>query len=185
MVTDEKIIKRRERANKWVREQKEKYGEEWNKKMNERAKLYRERNLDKCRERERNKSRLRRLIYKDKVNQEQREFRKNNPDKVKEYYSKYSEKRKIRQRKKLLEKYGLDEKKFNHLLEVQNNKCPICKKSFLKRPVIDHNHKTGKTRGLLCEGCNVVLGYVEKQSGESKDFLKNFIDYLDFYKQQN
>lgn len=45
---------------------------------------------------------------------------------------------------------------------VQNNACAICKISFyLTKVYIDHDHKTGKFRGLLCNRCNVALGYIE------------------------
>ena len=79
-------------------------------------------------------------------------------------------------------KYGLTQKTFNHLLNSQDNKCAICKNQFDVTPIIDHSHITGKTRGLLCSGCNIILGYVEKQITLNSDILKNIVSYLDNYK---
>ena len=59
--------------------------------------------------------------------------------------------------------YGITvEEKYNMLLS-QNNRCKICKTPFIKEkkalmPHIDHDHATGKVRGLLCDYCNRGLG---------------------------
>jgi len=47
--------------------------------------------------------------------------------------------------------------------ESQDGKCAICGKQF-QTPFnarVDHNHRTGEVRGLLCHRCNVGLGYIE------------------------
>lgn len=44
------------------------------------------------------------------------------------------------------------------MLEDQNNQCCICKCNFRKK-CLDHDHKTGKVRGILCVRCNRGLGY--------------------------
>ena len=43
-----------------------------------------------------------------------------------------------------------------------------------KRPVIDHDHKTGKTRGILCHNCNVALGLL----GEDIPRIESMIAYI-------
>lgn len=57
--------------------------------------------------------------------------------------------------------------KYNELVIMQNNLCDICKKSEtctspihgkIRDLCVDHCHKTGKVRGLLCDDCNVLLG---------------------------
>ena len=58
--------------------------------------------------------------------------------------------------KKTLEKYGLTKADFNKLWEKQSGLCAICEET-LYIPHIDHNHKTGKVRGLLCTSCNTRL----------------------------
>jgi hypothetical protein len=54
-----------------------------------------------------------------------------------------------------------DEDDFERLLKEQDGKCAICltdKCSSGFRLAVDHNHETGKIRGLLCRDCNQVLG---------------------------
>lgn len=51
------------------------------------------------------------------------------------------------------------EEAINKAIVDQNNCCAVCKTSFTKtKYVIDHNHKTGKFRGLLCNQCNWMEG---------------------------
>lgn len=56
-------------------------------------------------------------------------------------------------------KYGL-KTPYSDMLTKQNNSCAICKKppTTTKRLSIDHCHKTGDVRGLLCQNCNLMLG---------------------------
>lgn len=53
--------------------------------------------------------------------------------------------------------YKLSVAQYNKMLVRQNNRCAICEisQSSLKRQlVVDHDHKTGRVRGLLCNPCN-------------------------------
>lgn len=54
--------------------------------------------------------------------------------------------------------YGLGGVELDTMLEEQSGKCPICGK-LLRPYFIDHDHKTGKVRGLLCPSCNTGLGF--------------------------
>lgn len=57
----------------------------------------------------------------------------------------------------LKRRYGITETKYRELLRRQNNCCGICgrpSESFKIRLAVDHNHKTGEIRGLLCTFCN-------------------------------
>lgn len=38
---------------------------------------------------------------------------------------------------------------------------------------VDHNHKTGRVRGLLCNRCNILVGFLEK-----KDLIEATMKYL-------
>ena len=62
--------------------------------------------------------------------------------------------------KKLKREYGMTLKDFDWLINSQNNKCAIC--GFKLKPGrhthIDHCHKCGTVRGLLCSSCNMALG---------------------------
>ena len=61
----------------------------------------------------------------------------------------------------LKRKYGITIGEFEKLLEEQSFRCAICRTDDWGRhnkPHIDHDHKTGRVRGLLCSRCNMGLG---------------------------
>lgn len=73
--------------------------------------------------------------------------------------------------------YGITLKQYNEMFEVQNGCCAICGKhqnEFKKALYVDHNHKTGMIRGLLCGKCNTTLGYIEKDI----DLIQKIKNYL-------
>ena len=73
---------------------------------------------------------------------------------------------KLRRRSRfLLKTYGITIEDYNHMLTIQNFTCASCKRHqsmFKKALVVDHNHKTGKVRGILCSGCNLALGNISE-----------------------
>lgn len=80
-------------------------------------------------------------------------------------------------------RYGVTVGFVENLKETQGNCCAICKihssvishESFKYNPlVIDHDHKTGKVRGLLCPTCNNMLGHAK----DSIETLQAAIQYL-------
>lgn len=76
-----------------------------------------------------------------------------------------------------LNKYKLTLNEYEYFKKIQSNKCKICLRSFLDQKVlccIDHNHKTGKVRGLLCQTCNLALGIMR----ENEFNLARLIAYL-------
>jgi hypothetical protein len=69
---------------------------------------------------------------------------------------------KVLQRERdLLRIYGLSKTEYDNLLKNQDGKCAICGKLSLRSLDVDHCHKTGKVRGLLCNPCNVRLAILE------------------------
>lgn len=58
---------------------------------------------------------------------------------------------------------GVTEHTRKLMYQHQKGACPLClrKRREVKRFVIDHCHRTGKVRGLLCDTCNITLGDVE------------------------
>lgn len=75
-------------------------------------------------------------------------------------------------------KFGFTHEDYLELLESQDHKCAICGKSanteYHKNFNIDHDHETGKVRGLLCNGCNTGLGLLK----DSISNLQSAILYL-------
>ena len=65
-----------------------------------------------------------------------------------------------------LKKYGLTVAEFNALLALQSNKCAVCLNDFTggKDTHIDHDHSTGRVRGLLCGCCNRGIGQFRDSS---------------------
>lgn len=97
----------------------------------------------------------------------------------KECKKKYQELNRNRIKNKRLEtKYNITLEHYEDLLKKQNYRCAICKtnkpKGRNKKFHVDHDHETGKVRGLLCHHCNVALG----SFFDSIDNLNKAIEYL-------
>ncbi len=56
--------------------------------------------------------------------------------------------------------YGLTMGDYDKMLVEQHGRCAICGEP-MRKPFIDHDHLTGAVRGLLCNVCNLMLGYLE------------------------
>ena len=84
--------------------------------------------------------------------------------------------RRYRHRVQTIKSYGISEEEFNNMLKAQNYRCAICGTENWGRPSpsIDHDHKTGKVRALLCNRCNRVLGLAE----DSAILLNKMAKYL-------
>ena len=62
------------------------------------------------------------------------------------------------------------------MAEAQDWKCYICHE---EKPLeVDHDHKTGKVRKLLCRECNVLAGWVEKFRHRLAGVLKYFEEFV-------
>lgn len=112
----------------------------------------------------RNKKYISSLTKEQKSNRNEyfKQWRNNNKDKIKN--------------SKLKSSFGITLNDYNDLLIKQNNKCFICGKEFKKERnyfAVDHNHNTGKIRGLLCSRCNRSLGWYEKHKSEIEIYLNN------------
>ena len=57
--------------------------------------------------------------------------------------------------------YGLQPGDYARMYEAQGGHCAICHRATgaTRRLAVDHDHKTGKVRGLLCKSCNRLLGF--------------------------
>lgn len=102
---------------------------------------------------------------KERLSELSRKWRQSNPEKILSYTLKHS-----------LKRYGLTPKDFEQLISSQSGKCAVCKVTFTKisPPCVDHCHKTGTVRGLLCKKCNFMLGL----ANDSPSLLKAASNYL-------
>ena len=86
---------------------------------------------------------------------------------------------KIKQRRDNLRKYGITQADYEAMLVAQDGRCAICGRrgSGTKqhdRMSIDHDHGTGRVRGLLCRSCNKGIGYFD----DEVERLDAAIEYL-------
>ena len=81
-----------------------------------------------------------------------------------------------RRRSVLRSKYGLTLEAYDALVEAQGSACAICGSKACKRALhVDHDHGTGKVRGLLCNTCNRCLGLLK----DDATVLRSAIAYLE------
>lgn len=60
------------------------------------------------------------------------------------------------------ERYGITPEQYWALYEAQGGTCYICERATgkVRKLAVDHDHKTGYVRGLLCKPCNSVLAHL-------------------------
>lgn len=87
-----------------------------------------------------------------------------------------------RWQKGLREKYSMTVEEYHELLEAQGGVCAICgteqttgRGSENNHFSVDHDHKTGAVRGLLCHACNTAIGLLQ----DSPTLLHSAIKYLE------
>lgn len=86
-----------------------------------------------------------------------------------------------------LTRYGLNRLDQLELLKSQKQKCKLCGSKvelFVNNNqagVVDHCHTTGKVRGILCGGCNTLVGKIEHATKTLciNKYMKNIKTYLD------
>jgi hypothetical protein len=91
-----------------------------------------------------------------------------------------------------LQRYGISREEYDKMLDQQDGKCAICRKSEvstyqrgttegkLMALAVDHCHATGKVRGLLCSKCNRAIGLFEDDS----ELLRLAAEYIDVYREK-
>jgi hypothetical protein len=80
--------------------------------------------------------------------------------------------------KRRIEKVGFTSELYFSMFEEQNGVCALC--GTVSKNIklsADHDHKTGKARGLLCHSCNIAVGYLEKYDdswlNKAQKYIKN------------
>ena len=155
-----KSVKRwRENNKEKVAKLKKKYADKNKEKIAEYQRKYREKN-------------------KEKMKAYNIEYRKTNPPK-KRTPEQYQKSKPYRREVHLNKKYGLTVDEYKSMLASQGGRCAICltddprgkKHNWFH---VDHCHKTGKVRGLLCSRCNMGLGSFQ----DNADLLEEAINYI-------
>jgi hypothetical protein len=79
-------------------------------------------------------------------------------------------------------RYGLSVEEYAALAAVAGGKCQVCgqpPKAPFKTLDVDHDHVTGKVRGLLCRPCNTAVGVTNEDPG----ILRALADYIEVHKE--
>lgn len=75
----------------------------------------------------------------------------------------------------LVRKYGITLAGYDAMFAQQGGCCAICGKTQARAFDVDHNHETGRVRGLLCTSCNRMVGH----AGDDAQTLRAAAAYLD------
>ena len=73
-----------------------------------------------------------------------------------------------------MQRYGISEPEYQSMLSEQGSLCAICKEKFPR--CVDHDHKSKKTRKLLCDKCNMRLAAVD-----DKKWLERALAYITLF----
>lgn len=104
------------------------------------------------------------LAHRAEGRERQRQFKARNPERQAEYSAKW--------------KYGITPDEYDRLFAEQDGRCAICREPettkdrtgrVRARLSIDHDHETGRIRGLLCHHCNAALGHAKESSFRLRD----------------
>lgn len=160
-------------ANK---EKLKRYADKWRAKNPDRVKAaqqrYREANRDRIRQYQ--KSAV--AVERDRLRAQTPERKAQVREYHKRYYAENRNKILARSKERRFAQYALTRSAFAAMLDTQNNKCAICQ-TTPKVWNIDHDHKTGKVRGLLCNPCNIAIGLLK----DSPQFCLLAAKYLEKY----
>lgn len=71
--------------------------------------------------------------------------------------------------------YGISLEQYNEMLEAQDGRCAVCAEPpSIQRLHVDHDHRTGRVRGLLCMPCNRAIGNLK----DDPERVKRLLEYL-------
>jgi hypothetical protein len=113
-------------------------------------------------------------------------WRKANPEKYELQKKRWREsgKKKINDRRSYLKRtFGITLEQYEQMLEEQGGVCAICERPPSEKYSlhVDHDHFTGRIRGLVCFPCNEGLGLFQ----DDPDLLKRAIAYVERYETEH
>jgi hypothetical protein len=100
-----------------------------------------------------------------------------------EWDKKNYQKHKDRWVRRKLAKFGISLERYHEMHIQQNGQCAICgaeESKNGKRLAVDHSHLTNQIRGLLCNNCNVALGFLQ----DNPTLARKCADYLERWREQ-
>ena len=135
------------------------------------------------------------MPHKDKANRTAyyKEYRTKNKARINKYHKEYSAAHRSKTiqynkqyraanrdklaEKELMNKYGINQAKYDTILESQGGVCAICEKppKDNKKLGVDHSHQTKQIRGLLCDKCNTAIGKLQ----DNPELLRKAANYLE------
>lgn len=122
---------------------------------------------------------MKQKVSKEKDKEYAARYRNKNRESIRERMNAWNKANKDKRKHYALkEKYGISLENYNEMLMAQKECCKICNRHqslFTRSLNVDHCHKTGKVRGLLCKDCNLLLGKVR----DDVSVLKEAIKYLE------
>jgi Recombination endonuclease VII len=151
------------------------YQKQYQEKNRERLKEYNKKWHEENKDTANARSKVNYAAHKDKTTEEEREERKAyykqwRQDNIEQVKAKDKERRSTPEGRRLIKHwrlkthYKMSIEQYEDLLVKQNHECAICEtpQSELRVALgVDHDHKTGKIRGLLCDVCNRAIGLLK------------------------
>ena len=114
--------------------------------------------------------------HKDHIRINQAKWREKNREKIRAYAHEWHLANPEMVLNLSVKKYGLTAKEYARLLANQGGVCAICGERPAKyRLNVDHNHKTGAVRALICHSCNRGIGYLR----DSPEVLRKAANYIE------
>jgi hypothetical protein len=140
----------------------------------------------RLREKRKNLSPEEKRKHREYQNRAQEKWNREHPEhakvRAKEYRERNKEKLAAAYRNK---KYNITDEQFVALIAKQANRCGICDRVFdpsdrALSPRVDHDHEYGVIRGLLCNGCNVGLGFL----GDNETGVQRALQYVQRWRKE-
>ena len=131
-------------------------------------------------------SKRRKIHYinnREKIIKDRKEYKIKNREKVLKCQRDYSKNNKEKRRASHIRcEYKVEEIYIQELMNIQSGCCEICGQSLVypnsrRSYDIDHNHKTGEVRSLLCSKCNTAIGLLQ----EDITIAESIVKYLKKY----
>lgn len=131
-------------------------------------------------------------LHKEHTIAQKKEYRETNREvilakskaKWKQKASQYAEQKRMKYRynkdlvwaSNIKQRFGITPNDYYEMLEKQGGVCATCGGQCKtgRRLAVDHDHITGKVRGLLCSSCNIVVGHLQ----DSPERIQRISDYL-------